>query len=186
MDYEEIDDLVEELTVPNQGTFISKLEHIFSEFMGFEKGMRRLDTSFTLQQLAIYLEKLAEQFMPRELATRRRAIPGYLVNRGRPNLVMCPRVDQVAVALSIYAMSFEQPLPTNDECLFCSNETSAEEVENFLRIALKSNGECIYTLIGIQELKYDTILQVKLPQLYRSINLTKISIFLFVRSKNSF
>lgn len=155
------EDETSEFVVPYEGTFITKCECLFGEFMNFEKGTKRLNTIYTtLQQLAIFLEKLAEQHMLPELAARKRPVPGYLVHRGRPNLVMCPRVDQVSIALSSYAMSFEQPLPTNDECLFCSSETSAEEVENFLRIALKSDGKCIYTLIGIQDLRYDIILEV--------------------------
>lgn len=158
-----------ELRVPQEGTFITKCEYIFGEFMSFEKGTRRLDTSiFTLQQLAIYLERLGAAKMPTELASRNRPVPGYLVHRGRPNLITCARIEQVPIALSIYATSFDEPLPTNDECLFCSNETSTEEVENFLRIAVKSNGRCIYTIVGIQELRYDTTIQVNDLEYFKS------------------
>lgn len=62
--------------------------------------------------------------------------------------------DQVPVVLSIYAYSFDQPLPSSDEILFCSTKTTSEDVENFLRIVLKSNGNKIYTILNIQELTY--------------------------------
>lgn len=149
-----------EIQVLPNGTFVEKLDHVFSEFMRIEKGEKESNCSFTLEQLAIYLEKLKALTDAMYLNTRARDIPGYLVHRGRPNLVVCPRIDQIPIALSIYASSPKQPLPSNDECLFCSNETISEEVENFFRIAFKSNGESIYTILGLQELRYDTLLQV--------------------------
>ncbi len=62
----------------------------------------------------------------------------------------------MSIVLSIYSESgLRCPLPTNDECLFCTNETTGEEIEIFLRIALKSNGKKIHTLINVQELSYE-------------------------------
>lgn len=64
------------------------------------------------------------------------------------------------MALSLYALSGEQPTPTNDELLFCTANTSAEEIENFLRlvvVAASSNvgHRSLFCVLNIQELGYE-------------------------------
>ncbi|NWX15491.1 RN213 ligase, partial [Aegotheles bennettii] len=50
-----------------------------------------------------------------------------------------------------------QPLPTFDEVLLCTPQTTAEQVELFLRRCLTpcSGGEKIYTMLYADELSYD-------------------------------
>jgi hypothetical protein len=71
-------------------------------------------------------------------------------------LIACKRDDQVAAVLSIYALTPLCPLPSNDEVLFCTPETTSEEVVNFVRVALKSDARKIYTLVNIEELSYES------------------------------
>ncbi|NWH58226.1 RN213 ligase, partial [Geococcyx californianus] len=51
----------------------------------------------------------------------------------------------------------DQPLPTFDEVLLCSSQTTAEQVELFLRRCFIqcSGGEKIYTMLYADELSYD-------------------------------
>jgi E3 ubiquitin-protein ligase RNF213 len=92
-----------------------------------------------------------------------RTIPGYLSNRGTCNLILCSQMDQTAVALSIYGHCSEAPLPDNNEILFCSQDTTGEECECFLRIAFSFNNnnnkqeeQRIYTIMNGQSLNYET------------------------------
>ena len=84
------------------------------------------------------------------------------LNKGNPNLIICPLKDQILTTLSIYAHSFNNPLPSSDEILFCSRDTTSEEVENFLRIAFKSDGKKIYTLMNLQEIPYTEAEKIEL------------------------
>lgn len=57
----------------------------------------------------------------------------------------------------MYANHDSEPMPSNDELLFCSNKTTGEEVENFLRLVLTSpsNESRLYCVANIQELAYE-------------------------------
>lgn len=134
--------------------FSKNLDTLFRDYM--EKQNQPNGKFFTLECLAMFLDLLKSQ------NTVKRQAPGYLINRGRPNLILCDsQRDQIQIVLSIYAYSHQSPLPTNDEILFCNSQTNSEKVENFIRIALKSKGEKIYTLVNIQELSYETSIHVE-------------------------
>uniref|UniRef100_A0A7M4G2W3 RING-type E3 ubiquitin transferase n=1 Tax=Crocodylus porosus TaxID=8502 RepID=A0A7M4G2W3_CROPO len=85
-----------------------------------------------------------------------RALPQCL-QAGRPNLITCPRAEVLASALAIYMSSRDQPLPTFDEVLLCTPETSLEQVGLFLRRCLTpgNHGEKIYAMLYADELSYD-------------------------------
>lgn len=71
-------------------------------------------------------------------------------------MIVCDPRDQIRVILSLYANSRTEPMPSNDELLFCTNRTTGEEVESFLRLILTSNEEsCIYCVANLQELTYE-------------------------------
>ncbi|XP_048870948.1 E3 ubiquitin-protein ligase rnf213-beta [Brienomyrus brachyistius] len=115
---------------------------------------RYLGENLDIFTLALFLSRLSE--MNREHI--RREMPAVL-QRGRPNLVLCPKADVLSTALSIYMHSAEEPLPSCDEVLLCQEDTTAEQVELFLRRAL---GRCapddqgkIFTLINAGLLAYD-------------------------------
>ncbi|XP_063784592.1 E3 ubiquitin-protein ligase RNF213 isoform X2 [Pseudophryne corroboree] len=77
---------------------------------------------------------------------------------GRPNLVLCPSSEILSCTLAVYMHSFNQPLPTYDEVLLCSPQTTFEEVALFFRRCLTPgyNGKKIYSLIYADKLSYDT------------------------------
>uniref|UniRef100_A0A3B3SIZ5 RING-type E3 ubiquitin transferase n=1 Tax=Paramormyrops kingsleyae TaxID=1676925 RepID=A0A3B3SIZ5_9TELE len=115
---------------------------------------RYLGENLDISTLARFLSRLSEM----NRVHVRREMPAVLQG-GRPNLVLCPKADVLGTALSIYMHSAEQPLPSCDEVLLCQEETTAEQVELFLRRAL---GRCapddqgkIFTLINAGLLAYD-------------------------------
>ncbi|XP_048466706.1 E3 ubiquitin-protein ligase rnf213-alpha-like [Rhincodon typus] len=90
-------------------------------------------------------------------ATVSRQLPPSL-RHGRPNLIMCAQPEIFRAALCIYMQTQGHPLPTYDEVLLCSEETTNEEVELFLRRALSrgSHEQKIYTVIHADCLSYET------------------------------
>ena len=134
--------------------FREKLDLVWSTFMSNQNKFNREDLFLSLQHLALFLDQIKLKYSTSNNKIIRKS-PGYL-NKGRPNLIICPSRDQIKLVLSIYANSIQQPLPLLDEVLYCNSDTSSEEIENFLRIAFKSDGSRIYTLVNINELDYLT------------------------------
>lgn len=112
----------------------------------------------TLEHLAYILEMMGRSQSKSWLPRR---VPGFLTFKGKPNLIVCTTKQQVEIVLTIYANSPNNPLPANDEVLFCHSKTTSEEVENFLRIAYKSNGDKIYTLMNIQDIDYENTSRIE-------------------------
>ncbi|RNA22614.1 E3 ubiquitin-ligase RNF213-like [Brachionus plicatilis] len=111
------DELVEQ-------TFGKKLERILEKFS--QKQNHSSSNNLSMERFAIFLEELYQSGnKSRDFV---RDIPGYLIHRGKPNLIVCNQQrDQVEIVLSIYAHSHSAPLPSNDEVLFCNSQTTAEE-----------------------------------------------------------
>jgi E3 ubiquitin-protein ligase RNF213 len=77
-----------------------------------------------------------------------------------PNLIICPQDEILKRTLSIYSLSHDQPLPTDDEILFCNSATSHEQIDLFFKRTLNSanehqNSKKIFCLINVQDLLYD-------------------------------
>ncbi|XP_041073022.1 E3 ubiquitin-protein ligase rnf213-alpha-like isoform X2 [Carcharodon carcharias] len=98
----------------------------------------------------------------------RRQLPPSLYH-GRPNLIVCAQPEIFRAALCVYMQNQRQPLPTYDEVLLCSEETTYEEVEVFLRRALSrgSHEQKIYTLIHADCLSYET--SVRFGELFEEL-----------------
>ncbi|XP_048410924.2 E3 ubiquitin-protein ligase rnf213-alpha-like isoform X2 [Stegostoma tigrinum] len=94
--------------------------------------------------------------------------PGF--QESRPNLVVCPHSELLTSALSIYMYSSDQPLPTYDEVLLCTAETTYEQVELFMRRCLTGcEYSKIYALLYAEELTYD--ISVRCEELFKSLEL---------------
>jgi hypothetical protein len=77
-----------------------------------------------------------------------------------PNLIICPQDEILKRTLSIYSLTPDQPLPTDDEILFCNSTTTHEQIDLFFKRALNSSEEAqiskkIFCLINVQDLLYD-------------------------------
>ncbi|CAN0131609.1 unnamed protein product [Rangifer tarandus platyrhynchus] len=86
----------------------------------------------------------------------RRELPHGL-QEGQPNLVVCGHSEVLPAALAIYMRTPHQPLPTYDEVLLCTPETTFEEVALLLRRCLTpgSQGLGVYSLLYADQLSYE-------------------------------
>ncbi|KAM4037716.1 E3 ubiquitin-protein ligase RNF213 isoform 1-T2 [Anomaloglossus baeobatrachus] len=107
------------------------------------------------------------------------------LKKGRPNLVLCPSSQILSCALSIYMHSFDEPLPSYDEVMLCTPQTSFEEVALFFRRCLTPgyNGKKIYSLIYADELNYDTA--YKSEQLFQQLKARSDDVYNLVIICNS-
>jgi hypothetical protein len=158
-------------------SFKEKIDLIWLTFMTNQNKFNREDLFLSLQHLALFLDQIKLKYSTHTNSIVRNS-PGYL-NKGRPNLIMCPSRDQIRLVLSIYANSTHQPLPLLDEVLYCNSDTSNEEVENFLRVALKSEGTKIYTLVNINQLDYLTSKKIE-EFLNKNIDFSRSNNYLLV------
>lgn len=76
---------------------------------------------------------------------------------GRPNLILCPPSDILSCAIAIYMHSSDEQLPSYDEVLLCTPQTTYEEVALFLCRCLTPgySGKKIYSLVYADQLSYD-------------------------------
>ncbi|XP_059700093.1 E3 ubiquitin-protein ligase RNF213-like isoform X2 [Haemorhous mexicanus] len=129
----------------------AQLKHIWECYMSnmgsFFPNCLDIDT------LGVWLKNLASS--GREYVTR--DFPQDLLCVGQPNLILCPHSEVLSSALAIYMNSPKQPLPTFDEVLLCTPQTSAEQVGLFLRRCLIpcQGGDKIYTMLYADELSYE-------------------------------
>uniref|UniRef100_A0A8B9G672 RING-type E3 ubiquitin transferase n=1 Tax=Amazona collaria TaxID=241587 RepID=A0A8B9G672_9PSIT len=130
---------------------IAQLEHLWECYMSNMGSF--LPNCLDIDTLGGCLKNLAS--WERKQVTR--DFPQDLLCVGQPNLITCPRSEVLTSALAIYMNSPSQPLPTFDEVLLCTPQTTAEQVGLFLRRCLIpcSGGEKIYTMLYADELSYD-------------------------------
>ncbi|XP_078362430.1 uncharacterized protein LOC144646644 [Oculina patagonica] len=84
----------------------------------------------TLAQLGNILRELSVKGK----GTIPRTFPAFL-KRGRPNLMLVPKDDVLATVLALYMHDKKQPLPSHEEVLICTPETTTEEIELLWRRA---------------------------------------------------
>ncbi|XP_053562489.1 E3 ubiquitin-protein ligase RNF213 [Bombina bombina] len=89
--------------------------------------------------------------------------------QGRPNLILCPNSEILPCAIAIYMCNLEQSLPSYDEVLLCTPNTTFEEVSLFLRRCLTPGycGKRVYSLLYADELSYD--IGYKSEQLFQQL-----------------
>ncbi|XP_021096800.1 E3 ubiquitin-protein ligase RNF213 isoform X2 [Heterocephalus glaber] len=80
---------------------------------------------------------------------------------GQPNLVLCGHSEVLLAALAIYMQAQDEPLPTFDEVLLCTPETTFEEVALLLRRCLTpgAQGHKVYSLLFADQLSYEVACQ---------------------------
>uniref|UniRef100_A0A8C4TA23 RING-type E3 ubiquitin transferase n=1 Tax=Erpetoichthys calabaricus TaxID=27687 RepID=A0A8C4TA23_ERPCA len=130
-----------------------------------ENTAQYLDCHLDIGSLARFLQYLSRI---KTQQINRTVCPSFL--DGRPNLVLCPEADILRIALEVYMYSCQEPLPSSDEVLLCSKETTEELVELFLRRALgisQNERGKIFTLINPCLLAYDV--GVRLGEIYEEL-----------------
>ncbi|PFX17552.1 E3 ubiquitin-protein ligase RNF213, partial [Stylophora pistillata] len=103
----------------------------------------------TLTQLGNFLTELSvkgKQATPR-------TFPAFL-KRGRPNLMLVPKGEILATVLTLYMHDKQQPLPSHEEVLLCSPETTTEEIELLWRRAIGDMEGRFYCLVHADVLDF--------------------------------
>ncbi|PFX29705.1 E3 ubiquitin-protein ligase RNF213 [Stylophora pistillata] len=106
-------------------------------------------TFLSLHELGKLLLHLASQGSKRG----RRLIPRYL-KRGKPNFFVVPKDDVLGTLLSLYMHDSSQSLPTTEEVLICTSDTTAEEIELLWRRSLADHDGRLFCLVNVDRLDY--------------------------------
>ncbi|XP_046556283.1 E3 ubiquitin-protein ligase rnf213-alpha-like [Haliotis rubra] len=104
----------------------------------------------SLEHLGIILRQLAQA----DERTFNRTIPPPL-KPGISNLIVCPEADMLNTVVYMYKHSEDQPLPQPDEVLLCTQQTTFDQVDIFLRRAFFSNPGKLYTMANADLLQYE-------------------------------
>ncbi|XP_064634464.1 E3 ubiquitin-protein ligase rnf213-alpha-like [Lineus longissimus] len=112
----------------------------------------------SVEHLGMILDALSD----RENTVIKRSFPRVL-KQGRPNLIVCPEVDVYNTTLSLYMGDKPEDvqLPSDDEVLLCTAQTTAEEVELLWQRAVKDQQMKIFCLVNADLLDYDVSDQVE-------------------------
>ena len=98
-----------------------------------------LEDCISLEHLGQFLSMISHYSAGQMKVPDRKSPEGFHI--GKPNLIVCPKVDMWRTILSIYMQSPDQGLPTAAEVLVCCESTATEEVELLLRRALQTPTE---------------------------------------------
>ncbi|XP_078081772.1 E3 ubiquitin-protein ligase rnf213-alpha-like isoform X2 [Mustelus asterias] len=151
------------ITALVESTSLSEeMTRLWNKFMGNM-------TTFLTDHLDIFaFGQLLSRLAGMNETSVRRQLPPSL-HHGTPNLIVCARPEIFRAAICVYMQNPGQPLPTYDEVLLCSEETTYEEVAVFLRRALSrgSHERKIYTLIHSDCLSYET--SVRFGELFEEL-----------------
>ncbi|XP_018090579.1 E3 ubiquitin-protein ligase RNF213 isoform X2 [Xenopus laevis] len=151
-----------EFKVQNYTHVLEKLEMIWEFFMtnmnSLFPGCLDIDT---LGECLAALANTAEKTIFRNLHSS--------LQQGCPNLVLCSPSEILLSTVAVYMNTLNQPLPSYDEVLLCTVQTTFEEVELFFRRCLTTgyNGKKIYSLLYADELSYD--IAYKAEQLFQQL-----------------
>ncbi len=74
-----------------------------------------------------------------------------------PNLIVCPEDEIIRRTLSVYHLTPDAQMPTDDEIIYCTSDTTLEQLELFWKRCIfdSHNEQKIYCLVNVQELLYD-------------------------------
>ena len=112
--------------------FIDNEFHCYLFFSFFQ--VTSMEDCISLEHLGQFLTMISPTFEKHRLPVRECPEGLYA---GKPNLVVCPKVDMWRTILSIYMTSSEQCLPSAAEVLVCNETTTPEEIELLLRRAMQ-------------------------------------------------
>ncbi|XP_060590376.1 E3 ubiquitin-protein ligase rnf213-alpha-like [Ruditapes philippinarum] len=124
---------------------LTKFEETWKQFL--ESIEDNLNNFISLKYVGILLRHLAEKGQ-RKIS---RSLPRGCSERS-PNLVVCKNENIWSQTLSLYLCDKSQPLPFHDEILTCSEDTSIEQVDIFLRRALFNSCGKIHTVINVDKM----------------------------------
>ncbi|XP_065844224.1 E3 ubiquitin-protein ligase rnf213-alpha-like isoform X2 [Oscarella lobularis] len=104
------------------------------------------------ERLGEFLRALAKRTPP----SLPRSFPCNQLKLGHPNLILVPRSDLLSTVLRVYMTDRDLPLPSAEEVLLCSPETTFETVLLFWRRAIKDPTQGrLFCLVGADRLSYE-------------------------------
>nr|XP_039250627.1 E3 ubiquitin-protein ligase rnf213-alpha-like [Styela clava] len=112
-----------------------------------------LQDSISIEHLGLFLDILSKTTADK---IYRELLSG--LNHGQPNVLICNGDEILPTVLSLYLKSANQPLPSSSEVVICNEDTTADEVDRFMRRAMcdsSRNGQCLYTLAFADKLRLD-------------------------------
>nr|XP_045015373.1 E3 ubiquitin-protein ligase RNF213 [Jaculus jaculus] len=136
--------------IPSKTSMVSKLQELMELSMVCVSAL--LPGCLDLDALGHCLAHLAQLGGP----PVERPLPRGL-QVGQPNLVLCGHSEVLPATLAIYLQAPHQPLPSFDEVLLCTPETTFEEVALLLHRCLTpgSRDRKVYSLLFADQLSYE-------------------------------
>lgn len=107
----------------------TKYKNILERFLVY------LDTNFDDFVSLDHLGNVLQYLKSKSNLTIQRIKPPYL-DYSIPNLIICPEDEILKRTLNIYMLTQNQPLPTDDEILYCNSNTTFEEIDLFWKRVL--------------------------------------------------
>ncbi|XP_022806308.1 E3 ubiquitin-protein ligase rnf213-alpha-like [Stylophora pistillata] len=114
-----------------------------------EDNETKISQYLTLLQLGNILRELSVL----GIGATARTFPAFF-RRGRPNLILVPKDDILATVLALYMHDKTQPLPSHEEVLLCTPDTTTEEIELLWRRAVGDMEGRFYCLVHADVLDF--------------------------------
>lgn len=134
-------------------TLAKKLDAVWNNFLTYVDKLN-IDDFVSFQVVANVLDELskASNFHPNRQMLQ-------TLNVGKPNLIVCPDKEIHSTCLSIYASS--DHLPSVDEVLMCTPNTSLEQIELICRRAFHDETGKIYCVLHAENIDYDKSVHIE-------------------------
>lgn len=149
---------VSSLSADTTGARISSRVKTISDNFMTETTALTLRNHLSIEHLGRFLDKIREYAKDEVLLSRALVQP---LQMGRPNLVICNNDDVLETVISIYMHDpGNNPLPTKSEVLVCSEATTLNEIERFMRRAMtkdKNKGMPLFCLPFCDKLNYSVM-----------------------------
>ena len=158
----------------NSDSLDTKFEEIIARFKDMLE--KNYSDFLSLDHIGFMLE----YFKSKSTKKINRKVPPFL-EAGVANLILIEDDNLMARVLYIYMSSSDQPMPNDDEIMFCNEKTTASDVEIYLRRSLtdciesESDNKKIYCMVNAHDIPYDQA--VKILQIFE--NLKKRNDFIF-------
>ncbi|XP_070579262.1 E3 ubiquitin-protein ligase rnf213-alpha-like [Ptychodera flava] len=128
---------------------IINLDHLCRKFQE-SVTTKSVQEYLSLEHLGKILQIIAEKGDSK--ASRQRPI---CLNEGKPSLIVRPAGEILNTVLSFYMTDTNTPLPSYDEVLLCTQQTTLEEVVLLWRRAMYDTSGGIYCLVNADRLDYE-------------------------------
>ncbi|XP_062574164.1 E3 ubiquitin-protein ligase rnf213-alpha-like [Saccostrea cucullata] len=137
----------EENTESETQSLLSELDKVWQSFV--ESVSSSVSDYLSIEHLGMTLQELTF----REPELKRDFMKYFKTNE--PNVLICQKADVINTVLSIYCHSSREPLPRPEEILFCTEQTTADEIDIFWRRSFYDKSGKIYCLADCGVLKHN-------------------------------